>query len=65
MVGELPQPKSAPVLDFTDGLATDRPVCGVATAGSLLLHSFDPQGSDESALKDVLVAGAEDCMTAL
>ena len=63
--GELPQPKSAPVTDLTLGLVMERPVWGVATAGSWLLHSLEPHGSVERLLKDVLVAGAEDCITAL
>ena len=64
-MGELPQPKSAPVEDLMEGLLTERPVCGVATAGPSLLHSFEPHGSEEMLLKDVFVGGADDWMTAL
>ena len=64
-MGELPQPKPALVEDLMEGLLTERPVWGVATAGPSLFHSFEPQGSEEMLLKDVFVGGADDWITAL
>ena len=63
--GELPQPKSAPVADFREGLVIEKPVMGVATAGSLVFHSLDAQISVVTDLNVVLVGGAEDCIKAL
>ena len=63
--GVFPQPKSAPVADLMPGLAIDMPVIGVATAGSLVFHSFDAQGSEPIPLKVVFVGGADDCISAL
>lgn len=63
--GELPQPKSAPLADFREGLVMDMPVCGVAIAGSAVLQAFEPHKFDELPAKEVFVGGAEDCMTAL
>ena len=63
--GELPQPKSAPVADLSVGLATDRPVTGVATAGSLVFHSLEAHGSLLNVLKVVFVGGADVCINAL
>ena len=63
--GELPQPKSAPVADLSVGLATDRPVAGVAIAGSLVFHSLEAHGSLPKVLKVVFVGGADVCNNAL
>ena len=46
--GELPHPKSVPVADCITGVAVEKPVCGVATAGSLVFQAFDAHGSVET-----------------
>ena len=56
----VPHPKSAPLTEVAEGLATERPVCGVAIAGSFVFHSFAPQGSVARLVNVVLDAGAED-----
>lgn len=63
--GELPHPKSAPVADFREGLVIEKPVTGVATAGSLVFHSLGAHGSAARDLNVVLLGGAEDCIKAL
>ena len=63
--GELPQPKSAPVADFREGLVIEKPDTGVAMAGSFVFHSLDAHGSAARDLNVVLVGGAEDCIKAL
>lgn len=62
--GELPQPKSPPVADDTEGDLTLDCVCGVGAVGSGVAHALlDAHGSTVGMENVLLVGGAEDCTT--